>query len=121
MSSKNSKQGLIKTLVLIIIGVFLLSYLGFDLRAQVSEFEENNQNSISFVKQTLFNVIIPKTEESFDVIKNFAKENDLTIETATRVIEIIKKYANEIDFESYGVTVPEFKESSTNTASSSEI
>ena len=87
-------------------GVIFLSFIGFDLRGKVDDFQSNNSESISKIKSIVFDAIIPKTQDSFGEAKEFADEHDVTIENAKKILNLIKAYGDTVDFEEYGITVP---------------
>ena len=89
-----------------------MSFIGFDLRGKVADFQENNAESITSVKQVLFKTIIPTTQTSLDEVKQFAEDNDLTVENAKKALEILNEYKDDIDLEEYGIVLPESFENS---------
>ena len=102
----SDKKGLIRSFVLVVIGIVSLSFLGFDLRGEVETFQTDNQESITSVKEVLFGTIIPKTKDSIVDIKAFADENDITIENAKKLLNTLQEYSQKIDLEQYGIELP---------------
>ncbi len=107
---RNKKTGLIRSFVVVVIGIIFLSFIGFDLRGYVADFQKEHEESITSVKQLLFKTIIPTTKESVDEIKVFADENNITVENARKALELINKYKDTVDFEEYGIEVPHISE-----------
>jgi len=110
MNTYNSKSGLVRSFIVIVFGILFLSFIGFDLRGQVANFQEENEESITYVKQVLLETVIPKTKDSLDDIQAFAEENDITVERAQEVLELLKKYKDEINLEEYGIEVSDLME-----------
>ncbi len=106
-TSSSPKSGLIRSFIVVVFGILFLSFIGFDLRGEVTKFQENNSESITSVKQVLFETIIPKTKDSVDSIKEFADENDITVENAKKTLDLLNEYKDVINFEEYGITLPE--------------
>ena len=54
MRAKNTKSGIIRWILLIIVGILLLSYFGFDLRGLVED--DQTQSNFSFIWEFLADV-----------------------------------------------------------------
>ncbi len=76
MHKTSHKKGLVRSFIVIVFGILFLSYIGFDLRTKVSEFQEEHSESINFVKQTLFELIVPTAEDLWGQINQFATSED---------------------------------------------
>lgn len=96
----HSKQGLIRSFIVIVFGILFLSFIGFDIRGKVADFQEKHQDDISAVKQVLFDTIIPTTEDALADLKEFADENNITVENA---LKLFKEYKDKIPLEDIDV------------------
>lgn len=91
------KQGLVRGFIVIVFGVLFLSYLGFDLREKVDEFQKENKEEISTVKQWLFSVILPGAEDVYQEVSGYAESNGVTIESVMETIQKLLQNAGEVN------------------------
>jgi len=92
-NNTDNKQGLIRSFIVIVLGVMFLSFAGFDLRTSVSEFQNEHTEELSFVNQVLFDTIIPRAETTIDEIREFADENNIDVQNLKK---LFNKYKDSI-------------------------
>ena len=109
----HSKSGLIRSFSTVVIGILFLSFIGFDLRGEIQDFQSENEESINKVKEVFFSKILPTTKDSLDDVKQYAEENNITVENAQKTLELLKEYKDRIDFEKYGIEVPDLVKKTT--------
>lgn len=87
-----NKDGLIRSLLLIIVGIIFLSYIGFDLREKVSSFENEYSDEISTAQDFFNSFIKPGAEQVFDSSQEGLEKLDINEETIGTFIDFIKEF-----------------------------
>lgn len=108
--NKSDKRGLIRGFIVIVFGILFLSFLGFDLRTELQEFEQENSEEIGDVKQWLFQNVTPSAEAIYHEAKIIAEDNNISIETATEVVQYLIQNAGKVD-----IPAPNLEVTSTST------
>jgi len=99
--AKSGREGLIKTILTIIVGVLALSFIGFDLREKVENFEQEYTNEISAVTEFFNSVIKPGTEQVIDSSQDTLEDLNINESTIDQFIQFLKEIQAGIAPETY--------------------
>ena len=86
---QHGKEGLIRSFLTVVIGVLILSYLGFDLRSRVVQVQNEYGDEISAVEAFIQGTLIPVGKDIFDSSVEVAKDNQLNKETFSNFTDLI--------------------------------
>ena len=86
---QHGKEGLIRSFLTVVIGVLILSYLGFDLRSRAVEVQNEYGDEISAVESFIQGTLIPVGKDIFDSSVEVAKDNQLNKETFSNFTDLI--------------------------------
>ena len=86
----NTRTGLIRSLLTVIIGVILLSVIGFDLRGSVNDFSNDYQEELSIAEKFVTTVFKPGFDQFIDATKQAAEDNEINTKTISTFVDYIK-------------------------------
>lgn len=78
-SNFGSKQGIMKTFIVIVLGILLLAYFGFDVRGEVEKFRAEHATEINAVTEFIFETIFPASEGIYNIVQGMAEQNGVQL------------------------------------------
>lgn len=75
----NTKQGIMKTFIAIVVGILLLAYFGFDVRGEVEKFRAEHETEINTITEFIFETIFPASEGIYNMVQGVAEQHGVNL------------------------------------------
>jgi hypothetical protein len=74
-----SKRGIMKTFIVIVVGILLLAYFGFDVRGEVEKLRVEHEAEINVITEFIFETVFPASEGIYATVQAIAEQKGVTL------------------------------------------